>query len=201
MQSIEVCILLKIGTGSEEDYMTHSFTPISAVSSRCWFRTIGNTLAIALGLGAALIGTSSAVHASEVPSLIASPVALDDAPVIQDGVYLYGQSPQPEQIGVAYMIFEAQSDRIVGAFYMPHSSFDCFYGNAQPDRLALTVIDSYEQEAYTYNVAMQANADIASVVGGAVNPVALEGFHPIEPISDNDQRILGVCQTNYVDRI
>ena len=182
--------------------MTHSFTTISAVSSFRCFRNLGRNLAIALGFGAALIGLSpSTVHASEVPQLMASSVDLDHASVLQDGTYLYGQSPQPEQVGVAYMIFEAQSDRIVGAFYMPHSSFDCFYGEAQPDKLALTVIDSYEQAAYAYDVAFQPSADIANAVGGVMTSVSLEGFHPIETVSANDQRILGICHTNYADQI
>jgi len=179
--------------------MTHLFTPISAVSS---LRRFGNTAAIALGLGAALVGlSSSTVHASEVPHLMASSVDLEEASVIQDGVYLYGQSPEPEQVGVAYMVFEAQSDRIVGAFYMPHSSFDCFYGEAEPDKLALTVVDSYEQAHYPYDVALQPNSDVASAVGGAMAEFRLEGFFPIETVSVNDQRILGVCQTNYADQI
>lgn len=159
------------------------------------------TAAVSIGLGSVLIGlASSSSHASDlVPS---QALAQAGETIVEDGIYLYGQSAEPEQVGAAYMVFESRSDRVVGAFYMPHSSFDCFYGSAEPDQLALMVVDSYEQDAaYPFDVALQGNSDVASSVGGAIAPITLEGFQPIATISENDYRILEVCQSQYGDQI
>lgn len=115
---------------------------------------------------------------------------------LEDGIYLYGQSPAPEQIGAAYMVFAVAQGDVVGAFYMPHSSFDCFYGNFQADELALTVIDSYEQTHYPFALALEPTDSLATTDGG-VAPVGLQGFHAIENPSDNDLRILSTCQANH----
>jgi hypothetical protein len=120
-----------------------------------------------------------------------------DSLMIPDGIYLYGQSPEPDQIGAAYLVFEADENEIVGAFYMPHSSFDCFQGEVQPNRLALTITDSYEQTTHPYEIAMTASSDIASADNPAIAPAELEGYHPIEEISENDQRILAICRNQF----
>lgn len=120
---------------------------------------------------------------------------------ISDGVYLYGQSRTAEQLGAAYMVFEVNQGKLVGAFYMPHSSFDCFRGTVEADRVALNVIDSYAQTAHPFDVAMEASATVATVGSGAIAPPTLEGFHRIETVSQNDQRILSTCKANYQSEI
>lgn len=119
---------------------------------------------------------------------------------LEDGIYLYGQSLQPDQIGQAYMIFEAVADEVVGAFYMPFSSFDCFQGNVHSDRLALEVVNSYTDESHSYEVALDQTAPIASTTG-ITSPFALEGFHPLANVSDNDYRILSTCKADRVTNI
>lgn len=114
---------------------------------------------------------------------------------ITDGVYLYGQSPERDQIGSAYMVFEVEQGQVVGAFYMPYSSFDCFYGDLQADRIALTVIDSYEQTQHPYAIALEPVDTLATAEAESV-PVGLEGFHRIEDPSDNDLAILSTCQSD-----
>lgn len=158
------------------------------------------TAAVSIGLGSVLIGlASSSSHASDlVPS---QALAQAGETIVDDGIYLYGQSAEPEQVGAAYMVFESRSDRLVGAFYMPNSSFDCFYGSAEPDQLALMVVDSYEQGVHSFDVALQSNSNVASSVGGAIAPITLEGFQPIATLSENDYRILEVCQSQYGDQI
>jgi len=117
---------------------------------------------------------------------------------LTDGVYLYGESPQPEQIGSAYMVFEVKQGKVMGAFYMPRSSFDCFSGAFQGNELALNVIDSYEQTVHPYAIALERTSTVAS---GSQNPTlrepGLEGFHRLNKLSANDQRILGVCQASF----
>jgi hypothetical protein len=110
-------------------------------------------------------------------------------------VYLYGQSPERDQIGSAYMVFAVEQGQVVGAFYMPYSSFDCFYGNLQADRLALTVIDSYEQTQHPYAIALEPADTVATTEAESV-PVGLEGFHRIEDPSAQDLAILSTCQSD-----
>jgi hypothetical protein len=119
---------------------------------------------------------------------------------VEDGIYLYGQATEPEQVGSAYMVFEAIDNKVVGAFYMPYSSFDCFYGQLNGEQLGLTVIDSYEQTPHPYAVALAQTSDVATAGEAVVAPLQLEGFHRIDTVSENDHRILEVCQTNYGDQ-
>lgn len=115
---------------------------------------------------------------------------------LNDGVYLYGQIPEPDQIGIAYLVFEVSEHQVVGAFYMPHSSFDCFQGEFQSNQLALQITDSYEQVTFPYSISVSRNGAIAAAEDVAIPPVELAGFDPIDTVSDNDHRILGVCKTD-----
>jgi hypothetical protein len=119
---------------------------------------------------------------------------------IEDGIYLYGQSPERDQIGSAYMVFEVTQGEVIGAFYMPRSSFDCFYGNLQADRIALTVIDSYERTPHPYAVALEP-ADTLATTESGVTPVGLEGFHAIDSPSENDLQILSTCRADFQSRL
>ncbi|MEM7770518.1 MAG: hypothetical protein AAF327_08410, partial [Cyanobacteria bacterium P01_A01_bin.37] len=114
--------------------------------------------------------------------------------VLEDGVYLYGQSPDPGQLGSAYLVFEVSSSDVVGAFYMPHSSFDCFQGEFQENRLALQITDSYEQVTFPYAIALDQDAVLASSGDLPATDIGLAGFHQVEFVSANDHRILNVCK-------
>ena len=116
---------------------------------------------------------------------------------LPDGVYLYGQAAEPDQLGKAYFVFESRQGRVLGAFYMPRSSFDCAYGSFHPEKVALTVIDSYEKTANPYEIALERSATVATNGNPAVPTIGLEGFNRVSRVSVNDQRILKVCQTNY----
>jgi hypothetical protein len=119
---------------------------------------------------------------------------------LSDGTYLYGQAPEPEQLGAAYMVFEVNQGDVVGAFYMPRSSFDCFSGEFEDDRLALTVVDSYEQTSYPFAIALDSSSSVAMAGGETIAPVGLEGFQRIDQLSENDQRILATCKADHLDR-
>ena len=95
-----------------------------------------------------------------------------------DGVYLFGQSKQPDLIQNEYFVFELKSGKAIGAFYLPHSSFYCFYGIRQQDSLQVKVIDSYDNSASDYKVDLQQ-------------------YYRINQVSDNNIRILNICQSNY----
>lgn len=58
----------------------------------------------------------------------------------EDGIYLYGQSQKPGEMGQGYIIFEKRQGNVTGALYMPNSEFSCFNGTLeQTGELAMTV--------------------------------------------------------------
>jgi hypothetical protein len=116
---------------------------------------------------------------------------------LADGVYLYGQSPQPNTIGSEYLVFEVNQGQVIGGFYMPSSSFDCFYGSVEAQKLALTVVDSYEQTPHPYAVALQSESPVASAGNEAIGPVGLEGYHRIENLSGVDHQVLNTCKADH----
>lgn len=109
--------------------------------------------------------------------------------------YLFGQVPQPDQIGQGYVVLERTGDRVYGALYYPSSSFDCFEGQVQGTELAMTVINSYDQaDTYPYSLAMVEDSAVASSdASGELVPFGLDGFHAIEDLSENDHRMLEMC--------
>ena len=136
----------------------------------------------------------------ELGQLYTEAVAATGTSFPNNGVYLYGQSPEPEQIGSAYAVMEIVENRAVGAFYMPQSSFDCFYGAVETDNLNLNVISSYDQETHEYSVAFLEGTAIAATDATAA-PVQLEGYHAIDTVSRNDHRILGVCRASLAEHL
>ena len=110
-----------------------------------------------------------------------------------DGVYLYGQTPEPGQIGVDYMVFEAHRQQIVGALYRPHSSFDCFQGRVGESALTLSIINSYTLETYPYEIALISN-DTVATTGQVGSSLQLDGFHQLFNLSDLDVNLLNTCK-------
>jgi hypothetical protein len=111
------------------------------------------------------------------------------------GQYLFGQVPEPDQIGQGYIVMENTGDRVYGALYYPSSSFDCFHGQVQGSELAMTIINSYSQEAYAYSIALVADSTVAAQqLPAGLTPVSLSGFHAIDTLTDNDLRMLSICK-------
>ena len=127
-------------------------------------------------------------------------VVAAQASTLPNGTYLYGQADQPDQIGKAYFVFEVRTSKVLGALYMPRSSFDCTYGSFQDNKVALTVIDSYDKTENPFAIALEQNSSVASRENSSLAPVGLEGFQPIGKLSATDQRILQVCKTHYQQR-
>ena len=115
----------------------------------------------------------------------------------EDGTYLYGQSPEANQIGVSYAVMEVHDRTAVGAFYMPDSSFDCFYGEVGSNQLNLTIVNSYGQNIYAYSVPLTQDSTVATTDGSLATPPQLAGYHAIENLSDLDRQILSTCRANY----
>ena len=110
-----------------------------------------------------------------------------------EGTHVFGESPKAGQIGATYMVISVQSHQVVGAFYQPSSSFDCFHGQVTGDELSLTVVDSYSQASHPYTLALDSTSQVASQTG-IVSASVPRGFHTVES-SALDQDILAVCQS------
>ena len=95
------------------------------------------------------------------------------------------------------MIFEARAGQMVGAFYAPHSSFDCFEGNVQSNRLSLAITETYSQDVYPYMLSL----DDTAIAGPGGSQFAIAGFHQIDTVSENDMRMLNTCQEHYSQTI
>ncbi|MGB5973439.1 MAG: hypothetical protein WBG38_08970, partial [Nodosilinea sp.] len=113
--------------------------------------------------------------------------------------HLFGQVSQPAQIGQGYVVLERTGDRVYGALYYPSSSFDCFYGQLEGAEMAMTIVNSYDQETYPYALALANGPAVAAIEGaGELSPFSLSGFFAIDNISDNDHRMLDVCRSAVV---
>lgn len=134
-----------------------------------------------------LLGTLPLV----TPRALALPVESSAAVTAADGTYLFGESPEVGQVGFTYMILNVQSQQVVGAFYQPSSSFDCFHGHIAGNDMVLMVADSYSQTSHPYTLALEANAQVASQSSTAIDVVPT-GFNTLEP-SEADRNILSTC--------
>ncbi|MGB7275336.1 MAG: hypothetical protein WBC69_18745 [Geitlerinemataceae cyanobacterium] len=153
---------------------------------------------IVLGLSIAKAQQPNTVAYAAEASPAIETTAIAQASFLADGVYLYGQSPESEQLNTSYMVFEVRQNQAVGLFYMPHSSFDCFYGNLNTDRLAVTIVDSYENTPYNYAL----NLDSSTIA--STHPIPdpnFEGFHRIADVSANDYRMLEMCKASYQQEV
>ncbi len=157
---------------------------------------LGLSLPIVSCLG--LIGSPSIAATSPIKP---APELSESLPKLPNGVYLYGQSNKPDELGQAYFVFEVTQGKVLGALYMPQSSFDCAYGGFQRDRVALNVVDSYEKKVFSYEIALDRTATIASNTNIQLNPPGLDGFQKLEKVSQNDLRMLKTCKDLYQAKI
>ncbi|OCQ92428.1 hypothetical protein BCD67_07135 [Oscillatoriales cyanobacterium USR001] len=163
------------------------------------FSGILSGLCFTLGLGAIAFSlTSSSLNgsgslAAQPPKTTAllrpparfcpKPFTIESEPepakdLLADGIYLYGQSPQPDRVENEYFVFEIRQGKVIGAFYLPRSAFYCFYGSLASTQLDVKVVDSFNGTTSPYSV-------------------NLEKYHRLSTVSDNDRRILDLCKTNY----
>lgn len=143
-------------------------------------------LTFALGL---TLGTLTALSAIAPPATAQT----NDLAGSNDGIYVFGEAAEAGQIGATYMVMNVQAEKIVGAFYQPSSSFDCFHGELQGNSIALTVINSYDQSTHPFTVALQTTNQVASQTG-AVSNLVPEGFYELSQVSTLDADILATCQ-------
>ncbi|MDA0268110.1 MAG: hypothetical protein O3A14_14425 [Cyanobacteria bacterium] len=116
--------------------------------------------------------------------------------LLEDGIYFYGEAPTPGELGHSYMVFEAQGQQVVGAVYMPSSSFDCFQGEITAAALNLEITNSYTQEIYRYAIATVPSEPVASTAGGVLTPFVLSGMYNLGEIQAADLALLQTCKTD-----
>jgi hypothetical protein len=181
--------------------------PIQPSTAASVFASMGCTLrrslmSLVIGVSVVAGGMALPVEGTELPTepdkQTPDKQTIEANGAIAEGVYLYGQSPEPEQIGAAYAVFEINEDnRTVGAFYMPYSSFDCFQGEIAANQMNLTVTNSYDQTRYPYTLAMRDVAIASQESEIQPAPVDLVGYHPIDTLSDRDREILATCKAGH----
>ncbi|BAZ31902.1 hypothetical protein NIES4074_43750 [Cylindrospermum sp. NIES-4074] len=113
----------------------------------------------------------------------------------QDGIYLYGQSLEANQLGQGYIIFQKQQDRVIGALYVPSSEFSCFQGTlGQSGKLAMTVTGSPGEGGPTEVATASRIPRITDdePISYAYS-VTLQDYHQLNSVSANDRRILQIC--------
>ncbi|MBE9003039.1 hypothetical protein IQ274_33920 [Nostoc sp. LEGE 12447] len=128
-------------------------------------------------LGLALIGLEIPVATGK--SLQNSSTTSETSDSLADGTYLYGEIPQPNQIGKAYLILQRQQGKVLGAFYYPRSEFSCFTGQEKNNTLSAKSVDFGKASAKKMKINLQK-------------------FHQIKSISTNDKQILSSCKQTIV---
>ncbi|MBD1837489.1 MULTISPECIES: hypothetical protein [unclassified Coleofasciculus] len=136
-----------------------------------------------------IVGTNS-VSLAQMPASDTS---------VADGIYLYGSSQKTEEIGQEYIVFEARQGKVRGAFYMPSSEYSCFSGKVGAQQINLTVQDPYDSTTYSHSIALSEAPPVASADSRLPieDSLRLQGYHPINKISANDQQILNACKVNF----
>lgn len=113
-----------------------------------------------------------------------------------DGVYLYGQSPEPGVNGQGYIVFEQRQGRVTGALYMPNSEFSCFQGTVDNSGdLAMTVQSSPGEASVTQVASRDSEPNLdQNVPVHYAYSVALQDYHQLNAVSEVDKNILQMCK-------
>ncbi|MFB8790796.1 MAG: hypothetical protein U7123_18565 [Potamolinea sp.] len=192
---------------SQQRHQNIWLLPLSGLLLTVGCATNASTLEAVAQLQKQTVASSAVAKSEEVSIATLAQLPVSTAEIV-DGVYLYGQSSEPEEMGKEYIVFESRQGKVVGAMYLPKSEYTCFYGTLDSKQMNLTVVNPYDQTAITHKIARTQSTQIAAA-GGQINiqnsydslkyphAVGLEGYQAISKVSDNDQRILSECRDNY----
>ena len=89
------------------------------------------------------------------------------------------------------MVFTVHQGEIQGAVYMPRSEFSCFTGTFEDNQMKMSIIDPYDGTRYNYAINLQIPTTAST--NGQWAEMGLQGYHRINTISQNDQKILDTC--------
>lgn len=151
------------------------------------------------------LSTDGELHSSQTPLVVGLNQRAETETAIaprfsvpkKDGIYLFGQSPKPNQIGQGYVLFQKQQGLLVGALYMPNSEFSCFKGTLDNSgELAMTVTGTPDAgaspEVATTSTIPRLDDDEPM---SYAYTLALQDYHHINTISANDRHILQMCRS------
>ena len=177
--------------------LTPSSTPtklFKSIQSSLLLIAIAGFSLLNLGIiaeAATRVGLHSSVHDTQTGaeiSLVQKPQFFP----LKDGTYLYGQSPQREQLGQEYLVFTVNAGKVTGAFYQPRSEYSCFSGELTASQLSLSIRDPYDNSVSPYAIALKPQAPVAGNTQNLGN-MTLDGYYALGKLSANDQRILKDC--------
>ncbi len=150
------------------------------------------TIVMSFGINGNSLVKGAEGDLSEGKRGLSQEISLTQTTPLTNGVYLYGRSPEPETLGKEYLVFKVQEGEVMGAFYMPRSEFNCFSGSLNSRQMNLSITDPYDGTKYNYAIALRVVSPIATN-NRQSSEVTLEGYHRLDNLSDNDQRILNTC--------
>lgn len=125
--------------------------------------------AVALGLTLTLGGfviVGAAAQAQPQPT---------QSKVLTTGTFVYGQTPQPNQLRHEYVVFSHQNGEVVGAIYYPRSEFVCFTGSLERKTIDIESVDVGKSKSATARI-------------------ELSNLYRVSSISSTDHRILSTCK-------
>ncbi len=111
---------------------------------------------------------------------------------LPQGFYHYGEGRDREQVGATYLLLTVEQRGIHGMIYQPNSSYHCFTATIYPDHLALLIVDRTTDDRFTYTIPRATQTLVASTQV-TKPPLGLMGYHPIEPVTPEDQSLLLEC--------
>ena len=177
--------------------LTPSSTPtklFKSIQSSLLLIAIAGFSLLNLGIiaeAATRVGLDSSVHNTQTVAQI-SLVQKPQIFLLKDGTYLYGQSPQREQLGQEYLVFTVNAGKVTGAFYQPRSEYSCFSGELTANQLSLSIRDPYDNSVSPYAIALKPQEPVAGNAQNLGN-MTLDGYYSLGKLSANDQRILKDC--------
>lgn len=117
-------------------------------------------------------------------------------PQISGGVYLFGEADRSNVVGKEYIIVEIIGNKAIGAFYMPRSEFNCFYGRLKGSRLNLTLIDTFENQKYNYTLTLNSHG----LTAGKLPTIEQPTYRPLSKIGEIDHQILTACRVQLKNK-
>lgn len=113
-----------------------------------------------------------------------------------DGVYLYGQVPEPGQNDRGYIVFEKNNGQLVGALFMPNSEYSCFRGSVDRTGAIAMTVQGYAGESHPVQVAANRNVNLdINAPSPYAHSLALADYYRLPKISSSDRKILRACQS------
>ncbi|MEO1378531.1 MAG: hypothetical protein AAFW70_30575 [Cyanobacteria bacterium J06635_10] len=116
-----------------------------------------------------------------------------------DGVFLYGSSPQPGQFGEGYIVFEKRGGKVMGGMYMPASEFNCFQGTLDRSGEIAMTVKGYAGDVSLNQVASRDRLSRAndSELTNYAYSVTLQDYDRVVMVGNDDRRILKACKDNF----